>query len=215
MREIEGLKYIDGVLAFPISWLHKKGFCEYQLFLEKIMGIKVKATPEMLIGEQIHKEKERVFLECAKVEMEVNDVLRLSAEIGVTFVTRELKTESKKYGIYGQIDEVQIHPDKILIIDDKPSEIAYTGLKKQVLAYTLSFVDQFKPERDVFCVLRNRDNGVVFWKERFNEDLIEDVLKDIIEVHELIRRVRVPRPTTNFKKCSRCPIREVCDKRLV
>jgi CRISPR-associated protein Cas4 len=215
MNKIEGLRYIDGVLAFPISWLHKKGFCEYQLYLEKIKGIRVEATHEMLLGKLIHEEKERAFLEEAKIEIDVASALKLSIETGVSFIAREFKTESKRYGIYGEIDEVQIHPDKVLIIDDKPGEKVYSGLKKQVRAYAVSFLDQYKPERDVFCVLRNRDNGFVFWEEKFDESCLRDVLKDIIEIHELIRDVRIPEATINMKKCAKCAFREVCDKRLV
>jgi CRISPR/Cas system-associated exonuclease Cas4 (RecB family) len=215
MNGIKGLKYIDGVRAFPISWLHKKGFCEYQLYLEKVKGIEVEETPEMIIGKAIHEEKERKFLEEAEIEMSVEDALAISKETGQSFLVRELETNSKRFGVYGWIDEVQIHPEKIVIIDDKPGSIAYSGLKKQVMAYSLSFLDQFMPEREVFCVLRNRDNGVVFWEERFNEELFKYITREILEVHDLLNDARIPLATTNPQKCAKCRLRKFCDKSLV
>ena len=215
MNGIKGLKYIDGVRAFPISWLHKKGFCEYQLYLEKVKGVEVEETPEMIIGKAIHEEKERKFLEEAEIEMSVEDALTLSKETGQSFFVRELETKSKRFGIYGWIDEVQIYPEKVAIIDDKPGLAAYSGLKKQVMAYSLSFLDQFKPEREVFCVLRNRDSGVVFWEERFSEESLKEIIRDIMEVHDLLNDARAPLPTTNPQKCARCRLRGFCDKSLV
>ncbi|MEM5807299.1 MAG: CRISPR-associated protein Cas4, partial [Candidatus Aenigmatarchaeota archaeon] len=139
MNGIDGLIVINGINHFPISWLHSKGFCEYQLYLEKIKKIKVEKTAEMIIGKQIHEELEREFLEQAEEEMTIEEALIRSKETGESFFIRELETISSKYGIYGKIDEVQIFPDNILIIDDKPGSVAYQGLIKQVAAYSLSF----------------------------------------------------------------------------
>ena len=37
---IKGLQIIEGKNNFPISWLNKQGYCEYQLYLEHMKGIK-------------------------------------------------------------------------------------------------------------------------------------------------------------------------------
>ncbi|MFH8080668.1 MAG: Dna2/Cas4 domain-containing protein [Candidatus Aenigmatarchaeota archaeon] len=215
MSKIEGVIELDGVLLFPISWLSNKSFCEYQLYLEKIRKIKVDKTIEMIIGEIVHKNMEQEFLEIAKKEMSVEDALRISKAEGESFLIRELSIRSKKYGIYGKIDEVQIFPENIFIIEDKPGYVAYSSIKKQVLAYSLCMLDQFKPDREIFSVLRNRDDGRVFWQEKFNEQSMNFVLKDILEVHDLIRGVRTPTSTFNSNKCKKCRFNGVCDRCLI
>ncbi len=214
MNGIKGLLVLNGVNFFPISWLHSKGFCEYQLYLEKIKKIEVENTEEMLLGKKIHEELEKQFLEEAEEEMTIEEALTVSKETGKSFLVRELDTISSKYGIYGKIDEVQIFPDSVVVIDDKPGYNAYPGLVKQVLAYSLSFGDQFKPKREIFSVLRNRDTREVFWQEKFSEESANIVVKDILEIHDLIRNVRIPEATTNPQKCMKCRFKNVCDKSL-
>ncbi|MEM5806941.1 MAG: Dna2/Cas4 domain-containing protein [Candidatus Aenigmatarchaeota archaeon] len=214
MNGIDGLLVINGINHFPISWLHCKGFCEYQLYLEKIKKVKVEATAEMIIGKQIHAELEKEFLDQAEEEMTIEEVLTKSKETGKSFLIRELETISSKYGIYGRIDEVQIFPDCILVIDDKPGSVAYQSFIKQVAAYSLSFFDEFKPDRDIISVLRNRDTREVFWNQKFDQILLETVVKDILEIHDLIRDVRFPESTTNPQKCLKCRFRRVCDRSL-
>ncbi|MCR4394704.1 MAG: hypothetical protein NUV31_10075, partial [Dehalococcoidales bacterium] len=53
-REIAGTIYIQNRLLFPISWLDKQEFCEYQIYLENIAGIKVEPTRQMIEGKQEH-----------------------------------------------------------------------------------------------------------------------------------------------------------------
>ena len=36
---IKGLQIIEGKNNFPISWLNKQGYCEYQLYLEYMKGV--------------------------------------------------------------------------------------------------------------------------------------------------------------------------------
>jgi len=214
MSKIEGLIVINGINHFPISWLHSKGFCEYQLYLEKIKGIKVEKTMEMIIGKQIHAELEREFLEQAEEEMTIEEALQRSKETGESFLVRELDTISSKYGIYGKIDEVQIFPEKVIVIDDKPGNIAFSGLIKQVAAYSLCFYDQYKPDRDVTIALRNRDTKDVFWSRALDQEIIEEIKKDILEIHDLIRDAREPLSSLNPKKCLSCRFRKVCDRSL-
>jgi len=54
---------INAKPLFPISWLHKQEFCEYQIFLESFKGVKVEPTGAMVEGE---KEHQRLFSEFEK-----------------------------------------------------------------------------------------------------------------------------------------------------
>ncbi|MCX8179170.1 MAG: Dna2/Cas4 domain-containing protein [Candidatus Aenigmarchaeota archaeon] len=215
MKKINGILIVDGISCFPVSWLSSRDFCEYQLYLEKIKNVRVEKTIEMVMGSEIHKKLEEEFLLKVTEKMSIWDSLEISKKEYRNFLVRELEVVSKRYGIYGKIDEVQIFPDKILIIDDKPGKKVYNGVKKQVWGYALCFIDQFNPDRDVFTAVRSTDDGEFSWKEKFDENSADLVLNDILEIHDLIKEVRVPKSTLNLNKCGRCRFREVCDRCLV
>ena len=41
---IKGIQIIEGKNNFPISWLNKQGYCEYQIYLEHMKGIETQPT---------------------------------------------------------------------------------------------------------------------------------------------------------------------------
>ncbi|MDO8635838.1 MAG: CRISPR-associated protein Cas4, partial [Dehalococcoidia bacterium] len=53
-------KLIGNQAFFPVSWLHKQGFCEYQICLEIVKGVKPKPTKQMIVGKEEH---ERLYSE--------------------------------------------------------------------------------------------------------------------------------------------------------
>jgi CRISPR-associated exonuclease Cas4 len=64
--KISEVKIVEGRNVFPISWLHKQDYCEYQIFIENIKGIKVEPTKAMIEGTKEHERMESKFLETAK-----------------------------------------------------------------------------------------------------------------------------------------------------
>jgi CRISPR-associated exonuclease Cas4 len=51
---ISEIVIVEGRNIFPISWLHKQDYCEYQIFLENMTGIKVEPTKAMVEGKLEH-----------------------------------------------------------------------------------------------------------------------------------------------------------------
>ena len=58
---IKGVQIIDGKNNFPISWLNKQGYCEYQIYLEHMKGIETSPTQAMTRGSKIHNDLEDAF----------------------------------------------------------------------------------------------------------------------------------------------------------
>lgn len=206
---------INDIPLFPISWLHSQSYCEYQLFLEKFKKIQVEKTQEMIQGCLVHKQLEKEHLEKATEEMTVEEAIKRSEITGETFIIRELDTFSFKHGIYGKIDEVQIEPERIIIIDDKPNNYPYLSLKRQVWGYCLCFQDEMNIKKEIISVLRNRDSKNIFWQEPFNEESRNHIVDVVLKTHDLIKGIREAEATGNSAKCMKCRFNKVCDQSLV
>jgi CRISPR/Cas system-associated exonuclease Cas4 (RecB family) len=61
--KITEVLYVKNQLLFPISWLNKQDYCEYQIYLENVKGIKVKPSVAMTAGKQVHEDLFQRFIE--------------------------------------------------------------------------------------------------------------------------------------------------------
>ena len=131
---IKGVKIIEGKNNFPISWLNQQGYCEYQLYLEYMKGIETRPTAAMTHGSQIHKQLENIFNKDA-THAKFEDAVEASKT--EASMSREVTVIAPDYGIRGDIDEIWMTPDEIVIIDDKPGRTPYQSTMNQVRAYCL------------------------------------------------------------------------------
>lgn len=197
-----------------ISEFHQQAFCEFQL-KHKWEGI-IKETEEMRIGSDIHEERLRKFLEETEEaeKVRVEDAIKRAIENGERFSTRELLIISLTFRIYGSIDSVEIGPDGILIIDEKPSEYPFISDKAQLIAYAIAFKDRYRPPLDIFIIMKNRDKGDIVWEEILTQNLVDFMLERIDRLHNLALGKREFEPTLNSKKCLKCAYKDVCERRL-
>ena len=49
---IKGLQIIEGKNNFPISWLNQQGYCEYQIYLQYMKGIKTPETKAQMTAKE-------------------------------------------------------------------------------------------------------------------------------------------------------------------
>ena len=125
--EISGVRMLEGRPFFPISWLHTQAYCEYQIYLQNFLGIKLKPNPSMLKGLQQHHKLYREFKEKATERGTIQELLEKVKRDGISYSSRELGVVGLVSGMYGKIDNVILHPDRIEIIDDKPSERVWSS----------------------------------------------------------------------------------------
>lgn len=198
-----------------ISEFHQQSYCEVQL---KFMwqGI-IRKTKQMLNGAEIHKEKFEKFVEETKdmEKVDIKDAIRRALENNERFSGREVFIKSPTFRLIGIIDSIEIGPDGILIIDDKPSKYTYLSDKSQILAYAIAFKDLYRPPLDIFMMIRNRDDGSVIWKDILTEYWVIFMLEKINRLHDLVLGKREFEPTKNRKKCLACNYRDLCEYKLI
>lgn len=205
---IKGVKIIEGKNNFPISWLNQQGYCEYQLYLEYMKGIETRPTEAMTHGSQIHKQLENIFNKDATPAKFEDAVEASKTEASMS---REVTVVAPDYGIRGDIDEIWMTPDEIVIIDDKPGRTPYQSTMNQVRAYCLAFKDMTGDERKIKAALRERGTDNLFWIEIFTPEVEKQIKFTIDRVQGLLDGTKPFVPTKNPKKCRSCRFKDTCE----
>ena len=205
---IKGLQIIEGKNNFPISWLNKQGYCEYQLYLEHMKGIKKQDTAAMTQGSKIHNELEDIFKQ-ASTPTSFENAVETSKTNAI--MSRECFVVAPDYGIRGYIDEIWMKPDEIVIIDDKPGRTPYESTMNQVRAYCLAFKNMTGEERKIKGALRERGTENLFWIEVFTPEVEKQIKFTINRIHGLFDGTKPFIPTKNPKKCKSCRFSDECE----
>ena len=205
---IKGLQIIDGKNNFPISWLNKQGYCEYQLYLEHIKGIETAPTAQMTQGSKIHQELEDIFKQDSTPST-FEDAIEASKE--EASLSRECFVIAPDYGIRGYIDEIWMKPEEIVIIDDKPGRTPYESTMNQVRAYCLAFKDMTGDDRKIKGALRERGTENLFWIEVFTPEVEKQIKFTIDRMHGLFDGSKPFISTKNPKKCKSCRFKNDCE----
>ena len=206
--DIKGVEIIEGKNNFPISWLNQQGYCEYQLYLEYMKGIETRPTAAMTHGSQIHKQLENIFNKDATPAKFEDAVEASKTEASMS---REVTVVAPDYGIRGDIDEIWMTPDEIVIIDDKPGRTPYQSTMNQVRAYCLAFKDMTGDERKIKAALRERGTDNLFWIEIFTPEVEKQIKFTIDRVQGLLDGTKPFVPTKNPKKCRSCRFKDTCE----
>ena len=193
----------------PIHWLHSHAYCEYQIFLKHVKGVKIAPTAAMMMGAKRHSVLEVEHKEKATEELSVDDALKKSRDEKIVLIAREVPVAWSQ--LKGKIDEIHFMSDQIIILDDKPNTVAWDSNKVQVWGYCLAFQEQFRPKLPISALLRHRDTQKTVWEEVFTEDHRDRVLVAIERISGIMNGESEPEPTDNINKCRRCSLNNVCD----
>ncbi len=203
------LKYVSP------SWLNSFVYCPYQIYLERVKGIKVAETQSMREGTKAHHSLEVAHKEMVEEIITVEYAMEESRKRRVGYLFREIPIRAyfDDYQIGGRIDELLVLPYRIEIIDDKPGHRAYDGGIIQVYAYAHAFVRRYSPQVPVHAVIRSRDSGEVIYRGEFGARERERVEERIKELLDVIYSRREPTVRINERKCASCRFRDVCPVR--
>jgi CRISPR/Cas system-associated exonuclease Cas4 (RecB family) len=206
--------YLRDRHLFPISWLHKQEYCEYQIFLENIKGIKVKPTSAMLEGKREH---ERLYNDFRKEAVPATFEQMLAESRVAKVISREFRVFDARHGIYGMIDEVLLTPNELVVIDDKPGGKIFLSNINQVYGYCLAFKEQAGPVdgRQIAGALRQRGTETVYWKAPFTNSVEESIVALIGHIHSLISGTAEFSSTDNPNRCNACRLRAACDRAVL
>jgi len=212
-NRIPEVRYIENKLSFPISWLHKQEFCEYQIFLENVKGIKVEPTKAMIEGKQEH---EKLYSDFAKEAVPATFDEMLSESKKVEVLSRELWVVDTKHGIHGLIDEVLFTPEEFIVIDDKPGRKAYLSNIHQVHGYCLAFKEMVgqSESRRITAALRERGTNNIYWQAPFCGSDEESIVDMIHHVHALVLGNEKFDSASSPNKCRACRLATSCDRAL-
>jgi len=210
---ISDLIYIRKKPLFPISWLQKQDYCEYQIYLENIKGVAVQPTRAMTQGAQEHEQLYTRFAEKARPAT-VEEMLSQSK--AANLYSREFRVVDTKHGIYGLIDEIWLTPQGFLVIDDKPGTRAYLSNIHQVFGYCLAY-EAIIPEGDarpIMGALRERGTDNIYWQSPFNAAAREEIVLIVEHIHSLLEGKEPFTSTNNHNKCQVCRFSLNCDRKL-
>ncbi|MDD5417017.1 MAG: PD-(D/E)XK nuclease family protein [Candidatus Aenigmarchaeota archaeon] len=198
---------------FSISEFNIQAYCEVQLKY-RWSGI-VRVTPSMVLGTKAHKQIENKFVEDTKdlEEVSIEQALELAKQ-GISTVARELPITSPTFRLNGIIDQIEITPNGIIILDDKPSEYAHYGSQVQLYLYAIAFKDRYRPDLDIQVRIRHRDSGDTVWEDMLTEEIHNEIMERLQRMVELALGQREFEPTQNPKKCEKCTYREMCKTNL-
>jgi len=211
---VSGVTMFGDKSSFPISWLQKKGYCEYQLYLEHFRKIRARPTMAMITGSKEHHRLEAEFLEGAE-ETTFADMLTDSLTTAV--YSREFPVLSLEHGIHGVIDEILFTTDRFIIIDDKPGNKVYDSNIFQVYGYCLCFKEMIGENhegRQIYAALRERGTDNIYWQVPFDQDAEEMAREMVARVHRLITLEEDFTSAQNPNKCQKCRFYRYCDRRL-
>ena len=208
---ISEVKIVEGRNLFPISWLHQQSYCEYQIFLEKMDGIKVEPTKEMIQGKIEHKRMELEHIKDS--EPATTEEMIKNSEI-INIQCREFPVISLKYGIYGKIDEIRLSPNGFVMIDDKPGVNPYPSQIHQIHGYCLAFQNMIDQDdsRQIIAALRERGTNNIYCKIIFDDKAKKEIINVVDHIHGLITGKEQFDSSNNPNKCKGCRLRNDCNR---
>lgn len=209
---ISEVRIVEERNIFPISWLHKQDYCEYQIFLENMKGLEVAPTKAMIEGKLEHDRLENEFLEEAEPAT-FEEMIKESYEACV--ISREFYVQNIQYGIHGKIDEIHLTPDGFIVIDDKPGTKTFRSNINQVYGYCLAFKKMMIKRQDprpIIAALRERGTDNIYWRAPFDESSENEIIEVINHVHGLISGSEQFISSGNPNKCKPCRFKNNCDR---
>ncbi len=192
----------------PVSWLHTYGYCEYQLYLEKALGVEAPPTPEMLTGTHRHNYLDDEHEKKAEIALTVPEAAQKAQFEAVVMVSRDISVRGKS--LFGRIDEVAFEPNRIIIIDDKPTALPYFSNRLQVWGYCQAFYETYSPEVPLFGAIRQEDSGNIAWFEPFKDEYANLVQSTVSRIQAILSGSEIPQPSGNSKKCKPCRFKRSC-----
>jgi len=196
----------------PIHWLYKFAYCEYQLYLEKVKGIKPPPTAELQKGEEVHDALYEEHQKGVELELTLREAMERSIRERECFKTRELFVKGRD--LYGWIDEVVFTPYRILIIDDKPANFPYFANKLQVWGYCLAFKELQRPRLPLFGLLEQERTGEIVWIKEFLKEDEEIVAQSVSRILAILSGKEKAKLAENIRKCEHCRLRAFCKEKI-
>lgn len=193
----------------PASWLNSFAYCEYQIYLEHCRGATPQPKPETPESKAAQASLEEAYGAAAKLELSIDDAMAKAGEEGIVVSARAVSVEGAD--LEGCIDEIVFMPDRILVIDGKPGDMAWPGSRMQAWGYCLAFEEQYNPTLPIMAGIRSQETGFEVWAQPFAPAHREEVQRAIFRIRQLVDGEAIPVGTRNRRKCEACRLVLSCD----
>lgn len=197
------------VRKIPVTWLNSYAYCEYQIYLEHCRGATPEPKPETEESKAAQASLEEAYKVAARLRLSVDDAMVKAGEEGIVVSARKVSVEGTD--LEGCIDEIVFMPDRILVIDDKPGDMAWTGSRMQAWGYCVAFEEQYNPSLPIMAGIRGKDTGYEVWAHSFTQGHREEVERAVFRIRQLIDGEAIPMGTRNRRKCRACRFATSCD----
>jgi len=201
------------VKRIPARWLRSFAYCEYQVYLEHCRGARPLPEAETAQSRAARISLDRVYDQAAKLEMDVDQAMARAGEEGVVVSAREVAVEG--LDVKGCIDEIVFMPDRVLVVDDRPGDMAWPGSRMQAWGYCLAFEEQYHPLQLVMAGIRSQETGFEIWAHTFTPAHREEVHRAVSRIRQLVDGEAIPVGTRNRRKCQACRLSPACDVKAV
>ncbi|GEM_PF-4915263 len=225
-HENEFPPYYRGIKYIGISWINSYFFCPYQIYLEKVKGVRGEVTKEMKHGTEAHLNLQIEHEIAVEEVIGIREALELSREESTGFRFREVRVIAKmdryrrRYQIGGRLDELLILPDRVVVIDDKPNkhvaeeyvEKFYRGAIMQTYAYALALKEMYNIDRRLDVEIRDRDTGESIIPAReFTSEHEKILIGTLDEMYRILKGKNVPSIRPSINRCRNCRFKDFCD----
>ena len=162
----------------------------------------------MLSGTHQHNFLDAEHEKKAEITLTIPEAAQKAQIEEIIMVSRDIYVRGES--LYGRIDEVAFEPNRIVIIDDKPTAQPYFSNRLQVWGYCQAFRETYSPNLPLFGALRQEDRGNIVWFEPFVEEHAGLVESTVLRIQAILTGVEKPQPSGNIKKCKPCRFRGSC-----
>lgn len=207
----------DPTAKFWISWLEDQGYCEYKLCL-KCRGEFAPDSDDSIAGVERHAEIQAAHDEVAEPVESVSEAVAQAVGFGCSSSISECYIQGVR--LSGKVDEIQIAPDTVYVIDNKPRSgdgIPYHSQQRQALGYAVAWSQSYPyyyHAGKIVAVIRDRDTMEWLWEKILDDDAIRKIDEELDWIQQILQNPELARDTGYESKCRKCRYHSnrLCDR---
>lgn len=200
----------------PIHWLHTQAFCEYEIFLSAVRLIPDPNPHREDIEEG--KLAHNILLAqhnavALPTDKSIEELAHDATITKASSIIREVLVIGER--MVGRIDEVELTPDGIYVIEDKPRHLRdpFISEKRQAQGYAMVFREVHAVVCPIIAVIRDRDTQDWLWQKPLDNEDMRAVNESLDRIIGILTGSWEAVPTRNENKCHYCRWNVACDKR--
>ena len=177
-------------------------YCPRVIYFERVLGIRI-TTEHLERGRELHNiiwaKKKKHFVRGDTEEIYQSGVELFDKELGLIGKIDFIKIIKYRGKIIEAMPiEIKLGSKKILERHHKMQLVAYALLIRRVLGYPVRKVAVYYPDTKTYI------------EEEIREEEIEEAIKAIDKIREIIRKGEIPEPTEIEEKCQACQYFNFC-----